>query len=216
MRFAQLRTLVSGLGLAIGAAQLSAQIPQTEYAQRRAALAAKIQDGVLLAIGGKEPAQDYLSFYQNEPFTYLTGYNEPNAALVMVKRGGQTTTTLFVEERDPAAEVWTGKRFGPEGATKATGIEARPVEQLRPVLDSLLSAASQLYVVGNVQFGGRQAEEQRVLSPEDQFVRTITARHPSVKVSSANMQVLMLRGAKSPAELDLIRKAVAITADAQR
>jgi len=62
VRFAQLRTLVSGLGLAMGAAQLSAQIPQSEYAQRRAALAAKIQDGVLLAIGGKEPAQDYLSF----------------------------------------------------------------------------------------------------------------------------------------------------------
>jgi len=216
VRFAQLRMLVSGLGLAMGAAQLSAQIPQTEYAQRRAALAAKIQDGVLLAIGGKEPAQDYLSFYQNEPFTYLTGYNEPNAALVMVKRGDQTTARLFVEERDPAAEVWTGKRFGPEGATKATGIEARPVDQLRPVLDSLLTAASQLYVVGNVQFGGRQGEEQRVLSPEDQFVRAIATGHPSVKVSSANMQVMMLRGAKSPAELDLIRKAAAITADAQR
>lgn len=215
MRFAQVRTLVSGLGLAVSAAQLSAQVPQNEYAQRRSALAAKIQDGVLLAIGGKEPAQDYLSFYQNEPFTYLTGYNEPNAALVMVKRGGQMTATLFVEERDPAAEVWTGKRFGPESATKATGIEARPVEQLRPVLDSLLKSAGQLYVVGNVQFGGRQGEEH-VLSPEDQFVRGIAAEHPSVKVSSANMQVLMLRGAKSPAELDLIRKAVAITADAQR
>jgi len=216
VRFAQLRTLVSGLGLAMSAARLSAQVPQTEYAQRRSALAAKIQDGVLLAIGGKEPAQDYLSFYQNEPFTYLTGYNEPNAALVMVKRGAQTTATLFVEERDPAAEVWTGKRFGPEGATKATGIEARPVEQLRPVLDSLLKSTGQLYVVGNVQFGGRQGEEQHVLSPEDQFVRVIAAEHPSLKVSSANMQVLMLRGAKSPAELDLIRKAVAITADAQR
>jgi len=216
VRFAQLRTLASGLGLAVGAAQLSAQIPQAEYAQRREALAARIQDGVLLAIGGKEPVQDYLSFYQNEPFTYLTGYSEPNAVLVIVKRAGQTTATLFVEERSPAAEVWTGKRFGPEGATKATGLDARPVEQLRPVLDSLLNTATQLYVVGNVQFGGRQADEQRVLTPEDQFVRGVVATHPSVKVSSANMHVLMLRGAKSPAELDLIRKAVAITADAQR
>jgi Xaa-Pro aminopeptidase len=216
VRFAPLRTLIPAVGLLAAVAPLSAQIPQAEYAQRRAALAAKIQDGVLVAIGGKEPVQDYLSFYQNEPFTYLTGYNEPNAALVMVKRGGQTTATLFVEERDPAAEVWTGKRFGPEGATKATGIEARPVEQLRPVLDSLLKTATQLYVVGNVQFGGRQGEEQRVLTPEDQFVRGVAAGHPSVKVSSANMQVMMLRGAKSPAELDLIRKAVAITVDAQR
>src|SRR3954467_1418245 len=137
VRFPQLRTLVSGLGLAMGAAKLSAQIPQTEYAQRRAALAAKMQDGVLLAIGGKEPAQDYLSFFQNEPFTSLTGYNEPNAALVMGKPGGETSAMLFVGERNPAAEVWTGKRLGPEGATKLTGIDARPVEQLRPVLDSL-------------------------------------------------------------------------------
>jgi len=56
VRFAQLRMLVSGLGLAMGAAQLSAQVSPTEYAQRRAALAGKIQDGVLLAIGSKEPA----------------------------------------------------------------------------------------------------------------------------------------------------------------
>jgi Xaa-Pro aminopeptidase len=207
---------VAAFALVAGAAELSAQIPQAEYAKRRAALAAKIQDGVLLAIGSQEPAQDYLSFYQNEPFTYLTGYNEPNAALVMVKRGAQTTATLFVEERDPAAEVWTGKRFGPEGATKATGIDARPVEQLQSVLDSLLDSATQLYVVGNVQLGAPQGNQQRVLSRDDQFVGSIAAKHPSVKLSSANMQVLMLRGTKSPAELDLIRKAVAITVDAQR
>ena len=216
MRLVQLRSLVSGLGLAAAATALGAQVPQAEYAQRRAAVAAKMQEGVLLAIGSQEPAQDYLSFYQNESFTYLTGYNEPNAALVMVKRGDQTSATLFVEERDLAAEVWTGKRFGPAGATKVTGIDARPVEQLRPVLDSLLDTAAQLYVVGNVQAAGRPNDAKRTLSAEDQFVRAVTASHSSVKVSSANMWVAMLRGKKSAAELDLVRKAVAITADAQR
>ncbi len=216
MRFVDIRSLLAGAGLAIAVSSLGAQVPQAEYAQRRAAVAAKMQDGVLLAIGAKEPPQDYLTFYQAESFTYLTGYNEPNAALVMVKRGGQTSVTLFVEERDPAAEVWTGKRFGPEGATKATGIDARPVEQLRPVLDSLLNASNQLYVVGNVQLGARSGDEQRILSPDDQFVRMLMAAHPSVKVAPANMYVMLQRGTKSPAELDLIRKAVAITADAQR
>jgi len=216
VRLVPFRSLVSGLVLTAVAVSLGAQVPKSEYADRRAALAARMQDGVLLAIGSQEPAQDYLSFYQNEPFTYLTGYNEPNAALVLVKRGGQTTATLFVEERDPAAEVWTGKRFGPAGATSATGIDARPVEQLRPVLDSLLGTATQLYVVGNVQAAGRPNDEARILSAEDQFVRAITVSHSTVKVSSANMWVAALRGKKSAAELDLIRKAVAITADAQR
>jgi Xaa-Pro aminopeptidase len=205
-----------GVAVAIAATSSRAQIPQAEYAQRRAALAGKMQDGVLLAIGAKEPVQDYLSFYQSEPFTYLTGYNEPNAALVIVKRGAETSSTLFVEERNPGAEVWTGKRFGPEGATKATGIAARPVEQLRPVLDSLLNAATQLYVVGNVQLGPRRADDQRVLTPDDQLVRAIAAAHPSVTLSSGNTFVMVQRGRKSAAELDLIRKAVAITADAQR
>src|SRR5215218_2795300 len=208
----RLAALTSLAFLAV-AGTANGQIAQAEYAQRRAALAAKLQDGVLLAIGSREPVQDYLTFFQNESFTYLTGYNEPNAALVMVKRGGQTSATLFVERRDPAAEVWTGKRFGPEGATKATGIEARPVEQLRPVLDSLLGTATQLYVVGDVRSVGPGGQEPRVLSADDQFVRSLLASHAGVKLAPANQQVAVLRGTKSPAELDLIRKAVTITVE---
>ena len=215
MRFRYLLTALTVFAPLGVTSVASGQIAASEYAQRRTALAAKLQDGVLLAIGSREPAQDYLSFFQNEPFTYLTGYNEPNAALVMVKRGGQTSAMLFVEARNPAAEVWTGKRFGPEGASKATGIEARPVEQLRPVLDSLLSSASQLYVVGDVRVGG-PANESRVLSADDQFVRRLLTSRPNVKLASANQHVSALRGTKSEAELDLIRKAVMITVDAQR
>jgi Xaa-Pro aminopeptidase len=212
----QFRFVVGALAFASVAQPLSAQVAPNEYAQRRAALAAKIQDGVLVALGSQEPVQDYLSFYQNEPFTYLTGYNEPNATLVMVKRGGETKATLFVEDRDPAAEVWTGKRYGPEGATKATGIDARSTDELKPFLDSLLNTASQLYVVGDFHPGKPPEGAQITLTRDDQYVRGLVSSHPAVKVASANMFVLMLRGTKSPAELDLIRKAVSITADAQR
>ena len=215
MRFPIRLAAFTALAFAAVTDSANGQIAASEYAQRRTALAAKLQDGVLLAIGSREPAQDYLSFFQNEPFTYLTGYNEPNAALVMVKRAGQTSAMLFVEARNPAAEVWTGKRFGPEGASKATGIEARPVEQLRPVLDSLLGSTNQLYVVGDVRAGG-PPNETRVLSADDQFVRRLLASRPNVKLASANQYVSVLRGTKSEAELDLIRKAVTITVDAQR
>ena len=210
----QFRSLL--LAAALVTHPLAAQIPASEYAQRRSALAAKLQDGVLLAIGSQEPAQDYLTFFQNESFTYLTGYNEPNAALVMVKRGGQVTSMLFVEERDPAAEVWTGKRFGPDGATKATGTTGRSREELRAVLDSLLGTATQFYVVGNLRVGGQGGPDTRTLSPEDQFIRGIVSAHPNAKLASANQYVMVQRGTKSPAELDLIRKAVSITVDAHR
>lgn len=211
-----LRHLLVAAALTLMSASLPAQISLAEYAQRRAALAARLQDGVLLAIGTQEPQHDYQSFFQNESFRYLTGYSEPNASLVMVKRGAQTSAVLFVERRIPAAEVWSGKRFGVEGATAATGIPAREVDELGPVLDSLLRTTPQLHVVGDGQFTERGDRAQRPLTRDEQFVRSLASKHGSVKVASANQHVMLLRGKKSPAELDLIRKAVAITVEAHR
>ena len=60
--------------------------PSAEYAARRDSLAAAMSDGVLIALGGHEPAEDYLSFYPAPSFYYLTGVTEPEAVLVIVKR----------------------------------------------------------------------------------------------------------------------------------
>jgi Xaa-Pro aminopeptidase len=119
---------------------LRAQFTAREYQQRRDALAARLSDGVVLVLGSPEPEADYLSFYQNPSFNYLTGFLEPDAALVMVKRGGQVSSTMFVQPRDPATEVWSGSRLGVEGVRQRTGINARTADQLGPTLDSLAAA----------------------------------------------------------------------------
>lgn len=188
------------------------QVAPAEYAQRRERLAAAIGDGVVLALGAPEPSEDYLSFFQSSRFLYLTGVREPDAALVMVKRGGDVRSILFVEPRDPATEVWSGRRMGPAGATRATGVPARESGELRAVLDSLLAGGGTLWVVG--ELGPDEAE--RTLSRDEQYVQRLVARHDEVRARPANMAVDRLRGTKSAAELDLIRKAVAITAEAQR
>src|SRR5687768_8266831 len=91
---------------------LHAQISKQEYAARRDSLAAAVQDGAIVVFGAREPQKDYMSFFQDPHFLYLTGVREPNAGLVIVKRGGRATGTIFVQTRDPAAEVWTGARMG--------------------------------------------------------------------------------------------------------
>ena len=68
-------------------APVRAQISRPEYAQRRAALAAKVSDGVFIARGGEEPVLDYNAFFQSPGFAYLTGYGEPEASLIMTKHG---------------------------------------------------------------------------------------------------------------------------------
>ncbi|HSA57265.1 MAG TPA: Xaa-Pro aminopeptidase, partial [Gemmatimonadaceae bacterium] len=186
----------------------TAQIPLPEHAERRAALAARLDDGVFVARGAEEPVQDYMSFYQSAGFLYLTGYREPGATLVMRKRGSTVQWTLFVLSKNPAQEVWSGRRYGPDSASQATGLAAAPASRLRPVLDSLLRGESRLYVLADLSEGGD------TLNHDDRFVDEIRRAHPDVRIAGANDIVTQMRGKKSVAEMELIRRAAAISMEA--
>lgn len=207
--------LLTTLALALPGS-LQSQISRQEYAARRDSLAAAVQDGAIVVFGAREPQKDYISFFQDPHFLYLTGVREPNAGLVIVKRGGQATGTLFVQPRDPAAEVWTGARMGLETARERTGLAARSAEDFFTVVDSLAGVVRTMYVVG--EFGGEDPLEpsDHGMSFDQEVMRSIASRHDSVTVSNATPVVRQLRAKKSPAELELIRTAVAITVDAHR
>jgi len=189
-----------------------AQFASAEYAQRRAALLAQLPDAIVLALGAHEPVQDYMSFYQAPSFNYLTGFLEPDAALVVVKSAGTVTSTLFVEPSIPAREVWVGARVGVDGAQRRTGLPARDIGELTRVIDSLASASVPLYVVG--EFSGDDLGG--MLSPDQQFVSALRKNHPTLIVKNATPLVLQLRAIKSAGELALIRQAAEITARAER
>ncbi|MCU0670721.1 MAG: aminopeptidase P N-terminal domain-containing protein, partial [Myxococcota bacterium] len=91
----------------------------------------------------------HFPFRQDSDFHYLTGFDHPNAALLLRKDGGPTCT-LFVEPRDPDAETWTGYRPGVEGAVSDFGAdEAHPIGALVEKLPKLLEGAKRvLHVLG--------------------------------------------------------------------
>jgi Xaa-Pro aminopeptidase len=191
----------------------SAQFGPSEYQQRRERLLAQLpESAVVVALGAHEPPQDYLAFYQSPSFTYLTGFLEPDAALVMARSAHGTTTMLFVEPRVPAREVWVGSRLGTEGATRRTGITARDNSQFPDVLDSLATAGRVLYFVGDFPGG----EDGGVLSADQQLVAALRKQHSNLTVKNATPFVEQLRGTKSAGELALIRQAAEITARAER
>jgi Xaa-Pro aminopeptidase len=182
-------------------------IQPAEHAARRAALAQTLEDGVFLAVGEPEPTADYLPFVQNSDFLYLTGVTEPAAALVMVKRGTDVREWLFVLPRNPSREIWEGYRLGAEGALRLTGIPSRPNTELAAVLDSLLAGGGPLYTI-------TAASQPRLGAPlgyPTQVLNLLVARHPGVRVVPVTRQLSSLRGRKSTAELDLLRRAVWIT-----
>jgi Xaa-Pro aminopeptidase len=203
-----LRRLLVVLLCSFHALRAQAQVPQAEYAARRDSLAAAMADGVLIALGGHEPAEDFLNFYPVPSFYYLTGITEPEASLVIVKQQSAVAMTLFVLPRDPAREVWTGTRLGAEGMKRATGLPARTADELLPMLDSLLANSGTLSVVGDLSGDG-------FATRDEQFVAALQHNHPKLRIVPANDLVERLRMRHSAAELALERKAIDITVRAQ-
>ena len=93
---------------------------------RREALRQQLPAGsvaVVFAAATRNRANDIdFVYHQNPDLYYLTGYDEPDAVLVLFKEpravGGQTgiTEALFTRSRDPQREQWTGRRLGKDGA----------------------------------------------------------------------------------------------------
>ncbi|WP_099572926.1 aminopeptidase P N-terminal domain-containing protein [Maribacter sp. 4U21] len=85
---------------------------------------------VLFANAERNRANDVDYVYHQDPdFYYLTGYKEPNAVLVLfseMQTGVDDFTfneLIYVQERDPKAEQWNGKRLGVAGTKEQLGFE---------------------------------------------------------------------------------------------
>ncbi len=96
-------------------------------------------------------------FRQDSAFWYLTGFDEPEAVAVLAPDHDEGDYTLFVRPKDPAIEVWTGVRAGPEGAMESTGADAAYLlAELDDVLERLIVGREIIwYTTGNEKFDDR-------------------------------------------------------------
>ncbi|MCU1312725.1 MAG: Xaa-Pro aminopeptidase, partial [Acidobacteriaceae bacterium] len=101
--------------------------------------------GVALLFGNYEPSMEYQDFRQDEDFYYLTGWNEPGAALLVedavAAKGGKPALpyreVLLLPERNLHAELYTGVKLDAASpdATSVTGVrEVRSVRDLPALL----------------------------------------------------------------------------------
>jgi Xaa-Pro aminopeptidase len=202
--------LLIGLAAAVTVpAPAHAQIPQAEYAARRAALTAGIDSGVVVAFGGAEAVNYWPTFFQLPAFYYLTGFAETDAALLMVKRNGTVTATMFVPTRAPMEERWIGPRARPADLEARIGIAGRDLAQLRPAVDSLAAGGLPFYIVPDVQTADYAAEDS--LTRGARFLSQVRLAHPWLVMRSLDDAVRRLRARKSAAEIALLRKATRIS-----
>lgn len=191
-----------------------AQVTPNDYAARRAELAAGIDSGVVVAFGGVEPVSYWPTFYQLPAFYYLTGFGETDAALVLVKRSGAITTTMFVPTRSAVQERWIGARTRVADLLAKTGIAGRDIGELRAAIDSLAVSGLPFYVISDVQASDYGSTDS--LTRGSRFLSQLRMSQPWLVLRSLDTTASRLRARKSAAEIALLRKAAQISVRGHR
>ncbi|MFP4146712.1 MAG: aminopeptidase P N-terminal domain-containing protein [Halorhodospira sp.] len=153
-------------------------------------------------------------FRQDSDFHYLTAFPEPDAVAVLVPGRETGSFILFVRERAPEEERWSGSRIGPEGACTEYGADqAWPLSEIDQHLPALL------------------AGRERVVAPlgrderwDQQLLRWLQAarRHSRGSARAPAMLELLdhnlheLRLVKDTEELELMRRAAGVSVAAHR
>ena len=85
-------------------------------------------------------------FRQDSDFFYLTGFNEPDALLILSKdNSGDTASLLLCRPKDQLAEIWQGRRLGPAQAKVVLGLDALPIAELDTELLKALNQKTALF-----------------------------------------------------------------------
>ncbi len=218
--------LVCGIGSAAGTADLIAH---------RNAVMRQIGDKGMLILYAAEPRIydndiDW-PYHQEADFFYLTGLDEAGCTLALVP-GSPGHAVIFVPNSNPAREAWTGHILTHPEVRRISGIDdVRDAADRDAFLATLLPRASGV-LIGEYQAHARAVAARAefpapealymILPPhpdsveyhrEQDFAGTLAAIGPGVAIKDAGPIFDRLRSVKSPHEIGLLRRAVAITAE---
>lgn len=198
--------IVLQLATAFGRAAVS-----PELAERREKLRKNMPDGVLVLFGAKESEDLHEGFYQEPNFYYLTGWEEPGAILVLTpevdkdepalpQRAKLPREILFLPQRVPSKEKWTGRKLGPSdpGVAQTTGFaNVMPSERFESELRTILEAYPEIYALSSAN-------------------ATINRIAPLRNIVDAFEPIAKLRMRKSPAEITAIQRATDASVEAHK
>jgi Xaa-Pro aminopeptidase len=184
------------------------------FADRRQRLAEAVGDGVAVIPGAQEVRRnadtDY-EFRQSSDFYFLTGFDEPDAVLVLNPAHAKERYVLFVRPRDREMEIWNGRRAGVEGAIATFGADtAYTVDQLDDKLRELaIDRPALFYRMGQPAFDGKMT---RLI----EHLRGVRARGfvTPARIEDPSPIINEMRLRRSPAELARQRRACEISRDA--
>jgi Xaa-Pro aminopeptidase len=193
---------------------------KSEYAARRIKFIEKIPDGVVIILGATTPVSDK-QFYQSNDFYYFSGVDIPNAVLVIDGVNKESILFFTIGEQEAKGEgISLELVLNPR---ETTGIErVLPIDRFSSYLSRLSLQTGSFYTMFRPEELSRENTNEKFrvlqrtmtmniwdgrLTRELQFVKQLKEKFPHIKVIDCSAMVWDLRKIKSPAEIDLIRRA---------
>jgi Xaa-Pro aminopeptidase len=157
-------------------------------------------------------------FHQDPNMYYFTGLREPNAVLILFKENQKidtlsTNEILFLQDRDPKKEAWTGRILGADAAKEKLGINAVRVDAKFSQLKIDWKKFKKVLFYPLTTAAINDYQNPNDLSDMITKFQSWTKKNSNNDTTQLENYIASLRGIKEPAELVLMRKAIQISGE---
>lgn len=174
------------------------------YIKSRERVASLLPDNsMMILFAGRDVRESEDQSYEfciNRNFYYLTGVNEQNDILVMIKENNKLHSMMFINEYDELFAKWNGRKLFAEEVSELSGIE--DIRYLKD-FDEFLNINKNKYAIymdiSKNLFTEPMGEEQKLLAKLD------------VEVNNCYDFIAKCRMEKQPEEIEVMKKAISVT-----
>ena len=190
--------------------------PKELFAERRRRLLTSLGErGAALFFSAPEAVRSndsHFDYRQNSDLWYLTGFEEPESALLLLPGHDKHQVVMFVRKKDRERETWDGYRAGIEGAKAEFGAdEAFLIDELDAKLPELFEGRDRLQF-GLGLYADRDAQVVKALGKVKMLAKR--GKRAPREVIDPSTLLHEMRLFKRGVELDAVRKACQVSADA--
>ncbi|HJW27622.1 MAG TPA: Xaa-Pro aminopeptidase [Saprospiraceae bacterium] len=192
-------------------------IPPDLFIDRRKRFAKQMDRDAIAVFYSNAPMpcsgdQDF-PFRQDSDVFALSGLDQPGTIIVLYPQAKDPAwrEMAFILPHDPHHAIWNGKRYTIREAQSISGIETvLPVSRWNKWLSQVIDQVSSVYLNSNIP----KTSADRMANFQDQMAREWKTKWPDFHYRSTASILQRQRMIKHPVELELMRRAIAVTGEA--
>ena len=153
-------------------------------------------------------ADQLMSFKQNSDMFYLSGVDQEETILVLMKCDEKMEEILFVRETNDAIKIWEGEKISQEQAKNISGVnKVFWNTEFESTLPSLINKVKTIYLNSNEHPRANVVVETR----DARFKKWIQSKYPNYIYKKSAPLLHNIRSIKKSEEINLIQHACDIT-----